>query len=188
MKEKIKVLFIDDRQTEFDRLEDVFAVCDYFELINKIACFDEGSRDVYTRECQKKTIKELFEKESDNYQVILFDISLRNGRDENFTLGMLDNLLSLEIYKEMEEWIKKQGKKFVFVTSHQILKEEESITRLKKLLPNVHFLRKAIDKNEYRLACKGYDECGKTLCGNQFNYCRDVDCFNKVLRRIVEVG
>lgn len=54
MKEKIKVLFIDDRQTEFERLEQVFAACDYFELINKSACFDEGSREVYARGFQKK--------------------------------------------------------------------------------------------------------------------------------------
>lgn len=128
----------------------------------------------------------MIKKEKDAYSVILFDLSLRNGRDQNFTLGMVNNLLSVEIYNEMKEWLEKEGKIFVFVTSHQTLREEENIERLTESLSDAYFLRKVTDKREYRLACRGYDELGKPLCGDKFDFCSNARCFNKILKKIVE--
>lgn len=186
MRDKIKVLFVDDRQSEFTRLREVFATESYFELINETAMFDEGSREVLEREVQKNKIKDLFENQKENFTVILFDLSLRNGKDEHFTLGNIENLLSVEIYNEMKEWLKSEGKIFVFVTSHQTLKGEKAIKRLKELLPDASFLRKSTDKKERFLICKGYDGNNESLCGDKFNNCISDVCFNKVLKRIVE--
>ena len=54
--DKIKVLFIDDRQIEFDKLDQVFKAEEIFTLVNTAPIFDEGESKVLLRNDQKQEI------------------------------------------------------------------------------------------------------------------------------------
>lgn len=182
--EKIKVLFIDDRQSEFDLLNMVFEAKDYFELVNQTPMFDEGSRTRLSRETQKGQIIKLLKEE--DYQIILFDFSLRGERLNNISSSAARNLLSIEIYDEMKEWFKMNDKKFVFVTAHADWASEEKFKRIGEVVEGAYFLRKVRDAKENYLACIAYDIGLKTKCGEIFNGCSAFECFNNILRRIAE--
>lgn len=177
------MLFIDDRQSEFDTLKRVLDTEKIFEIVNEEPIFDEGSSNVLTREEQKEKIINLMR--TQKYSIVLFDLTLRNGREEQISKAMADNLLSVEIYKEMKEWLSENNKKFVFVTSHSSWKTENEFRKIGDDVKDALFLRKAIEGGEHTIACVGFDKHGKTMCGEKWNSCSYYSCFNKKLRRLV---
>lgn len=181
-----KVLFIDDKKVEFELLEKLFSDSKFFELVNKEPMFDESSRDVLTREEQKRKIISLIENE--DYDIVLFDLSLRSDLEENYRSGEAKNLLSIEIYNEMRNWLSERERKFIFITSHERWKKEESFRKIGDAVTGALFMRKPADVEEGRSSCAGYDENGETKCGEKFSFCKKGECFIKILRRKASDG
>lgn len=182
--EKKKVLFVDDRQSAFDILNTVFEEEDFFELANHSPIYDEGRSDVFSRERQKKVIQSLLREEE--YEVVLFDLTLRSKEEEVLSINQAQNLLSITIYNEMKEWFEAEKKKVVFVTSHQSWNVKK-FQQIGELVEGAFFLKKTESKGQY-LACPEYDTNGNTKCGVEWKDCNSYHCFNMKLRRIVKNG
>lgn len=180
---KIRVLFIDDRKSEFEMLKRVFSKDKLIELVNSEPCYDIGSEEFVSREKQKKRITDLIENEK--YNVVLFDLSLRDGKEEDYTAGMAEKFLSVQIYKEEKEWLIKNNIKFVFVTSHEQWASENEFREIGNVVEGAYFMRKVTDEGGEFCNCPWYDKDGNSKCGEEFANCNIVDCFNKRLRRIV---
>lgn len=183
---KIKVLFIDDNQSAFDKLTNAFQDYGYFELVRKNAIFDEGSTKYHDREQQKRVINKLLKNES--YDLILFDLSLKSKMETDVSPGMAaEELLSVEIYSEMKDWLKEHNKKFVFITSHTGWFFESKFRSIGESVEGSYFMRKADDKEELYYACRHLDEKGNPKCGKDTcTVCSCYECFNELLRRIAE--
>lgn len=181
--DKIRVLFIDDRKSEFEMLKKVFSKDSLIELVNSEPCYDIGSGECISRESQKKRITELIKKE--DYDIVLFDLSLRDGKEEDYTAGMAEKFLSVQIYKEEKEWLISKNIKFVFVTSHGEWKEEDKFLEIGNVVEGAYFMNKVTDERGEFCNCPWYDKDGNSKCGEEFADCKIVDCFNKRLRRIV---
>lgn len=183
--DKIKVLFIDDTQSAFDKLINVFQESGYFELVKKNAIFDEGSIKYHDRAQQKRIIIKLLKNES--YDLILFDLSLKSKLETDVSPGMAaEELLSVEIYSEMKDWLRENNKKFVFVTSHTGWFFESKFRSIGESVEGSYFMRKADDEKEY-FECRYLNEERKPKCGrNECTVCSSYECFNELLRRIAE--
>lgn len=180
----MKVLYVDNRKVEFKKLQEVFTNTE-FELIPSNTPAEESATSYIPREKQYDTIlKQIRENE---YEVILFDLTLRERTENNLKLGTAaKNFLSIELYTKEKQWLKTQGKKFIFVTSH------ESWSRTKFCdIEGINsdddlFLEKVEDNLEDKyVACPKLIQ-GKPMCGAQFEYCKHGECFIKCLRRIVK--
>lgn len=181
--EKYKVLLIDDRKSAFDMLSEVFKEEGFFELVNERPLLDESSCAFLTRETQKQQIVETL-KEHD-YQIVLFDLTLRSRTEENFSIYKARNLLSVEIYSEMKKWFRENNKKVLFVTSHQEWKESK-FKEIGEMVEDTVFLKKTEEKEMYPTC--GFIVNGIAKCGEEWKGCNSYHCFNKILRRIVENG
>lgn len=183
--DKTRVLFIDDIQSAFDNLKNAFQDYGYFELTKEQAIFDEGSIKYQDREQQKKIILKLLKEES--YDLILFDLTLRRRTENEVSPGVAaEELLSVEIYNEMKDWLKENNKKFVFVTSHAEWFSESRFRSIGESVEGSYFMRKANDEKEY-FACRHLNEKRKPKCGKKAcTVCSSYECFNELLRRIAE--
>lgn len=183
---KYQVLFVENKQSEIDHMKDVFEQESIFQLVNNEPVCDVDSVRLLSREQHKIKIMELLEKKK--FNIILFDLTLRDRTENNISPSKGDNFLSVEIYLELKNsgWLDEKNIKFVFVTSHTAW-NEEMFYRIEGIEKTDIFIKKAEKRGQF-VCCKELDENDVPSCKSIFQRCTPAHCFNMRLRRFIENG